>query len=58
MSLPRSQLLERLWAWILETYRRAHMDLYMGLRLRSIFAEAPVFTPAAQRLLALTAGRP
>jgi 2-polyprenyl-3-methyl-5-hydroxy-6-metoxy-1,4-benzoquinol methylase len=46
MSLPRSQLLERLWAWILETYRRADMDLYIGLRLRSIFAEAGLAAPA------------
>ena len=46
MSLPRSQLLERLWGWILETYRRAGMDLYMGLRLRSIFAEAGLAAPA------------
>jgi SAM-dependent methyltransferase len=46
MSLPRSQLLERLWAWILETYRRANMDLYIGLRLRSIFAEAGLAAPA------------
>jgi SAM-dependent methyltransferase len=46
MSLPRSPLLERLWGWILETYRRADMDLYMGLRLRSIFAEAGLAAPA------------
>jgi SAM-dependent methyltransferase len=46
MSLPRSQLLERLWGWILETYRRAEMDLYMGLRLRGIFAEAGLAAPA------------
>jgi SAM-dependent methyltransferase len=46
MSLPRSPLLERLWGWILETYRRAEMDLYMGLRLRSIFAEAGLAAPA------------
>jgi SAM-dependent methyltransferase len=46
MSLPHSQLLERLWAWILETYRRAGMDLYMGLRLRSIFAQAGLPAPA------------
>jgi ubiquinone/menaquinone biosynthesis C-methylase UbiE len=46
MSLPRSQLLERMWGWILETYRRAEMDLYMGLRLRSIFAEAGLTAPA------------
>ncbi len=46
MSLPHSPLLEQLWAWILETYRRAGMDLYMGLRLRSIFAEAGLPAPA------------
>jgi SAM-dependent methyltransferase len=46
MSLPRSQLLEELWVWILETYRRAGMDLYMGLRLRTIFAEAGLPAPA------------
>jgi SAM-dependent methyltransferase len=46
MSLPRSQLLEQLWVWILETYRRAGMDLYMGLRLRSIFAGAGFPAPA------------
>jgi SAM-dependent methyltransferase len=45
MSLPRSQLLERLWTWILETYRRADMDLFMGLRLRSIFARAELPAP-------------
>jgi hypothetical protein len=45
MSLPSSPLLERLWAWILETYRRADMDLYMGLRLRSIFAQAGLPVP-------------
>jgi SAM-dependent methyltransferase len=45
MSLPHSRLLEQLWEWILETYRRAGMDLYMGLRLRSIFAEAGLPAP-------------
>jgi ubiquinone/menaquinone biosynthesis C-methylase UbiE len=45
MSLPQSRLLEQLWEWILETYRRAGMDLYMGLRLRSIFAEAGLRAP-------------
>lgn len=45
MSLPRSQLLEQLWVWILETYRRAGMDLYMGLRLHGIFAEAGLPAP-------------
>jgi SAM-dependent methyltransferase len=46
MSLPRSRLLEQVWEWILETYRRAGMDLYMGLRLRSIFAKAGLPAPA------------
>jgi hypothetical protein len=45
MSLPHSRLLDQLWEWILETYRRAGMDLYMGLRLRSIFAEAGLPAP-------------
>jgi SAM-dependent methyltransferase len=45
MSLPRSELLERLWEWILETYRRAGMDLYMGLRLCSIFTQAGLAAP-------------
>jgi ubiquinone/menaquinone biosynthesis C-methylase UbiE len=45
MSLPDSPLLERLWVWILETYRRADLDLYMGLRLRSIFARAGLPAP-------------
>jgi ubiquinone/menaquinone biosynthesis C-methylase UbiE len=46
MSLPHSHLLEQVWVWILETYRRADMDLYMGLRLRTIFAEAGLPAPA------------
>lgn len=45
-SLPPSPLLQRLWEWILETYRRADMDLYMGLRLHSIFAQAGLPAPA------------
>ena len=54
MSLPHSQLLERLWTWILETYRRADMDLFMGLRLRSIFARAGL--PAPEMHLDAAAG--
>jgi SAM-dependent methyltransferase len=54
MSLPRSPLLERLWAWILETYRHADMDLYMGLRLRSVFAQAGL--PAPEMHLDAAAG--
>ncbi len=45
MSLPPSKLLEQLWGWILETYRRARMDLYMGLRLHSVFARAGLPAP-------------
>jgi SAM-dependent methyltransferase len=54
MSLPHSQLLERMWEWILETYRRAGMDLYMGLRLRSVFAQAGL--PAPEMHLDAAAG--
>jgi SAM-dependent methyltransferase len=54
MSLPHSQLLERMWEWILETYRRAGMDLYMGLRLHSIFAQAGL--PAPEMHLDAAAG--
>jgi ubiquinone/menaquinone biosynthesis C-methylase UbiE len=46
MSLPRSPLLEQLWEWILETYRRAGMDLYTGLHLHSNFLEAGLPAPA------------
>ena len=45
MSLPPSKLLEQLWGWILETSRRAGMDLYMGLRLHSVFAKAGLPAP-------------
>jgi SAM-dependent methyltransferase len=45
MSLPRSLLLEQMWEWILETYRRAEMDLFAGLRLHSIFLEAGLPAP-------------
>lgn len=45
MSLPRSPLLEQMWEWILETYRRAEMDLFAGLRLHSIFLDAGLPAP-------------
>jgi SAM-dependent methyltransferase len=45
MSLPHSPLLEQMWEWILETYRRAGMDLFAGLRLHSIFLEAGLPAP-------------
>ncbi len=57
MSLPPSQLLAQLWAWTLETYRRAGMDLYMGLRLRSIFAQAGLPAPAMHLGAAAGGGR-
>jgi hypothetical protein len=53
MSLPSSPLLERLWGWILKTYRRADMDLYMGLRL---FAQAGLPAPAMHDGAAVTWG--
>ena len=46
MSLPRSPLLEQLWEWILETYRRAGMDVYFGLGLHRVFLEAGLPAPA------------
>jgi hypothetical protein len=36
-ALPPSPLLEQTWEWIMETYRRAGMDLKMGLRLFHCF---------------------
>lgn len=36
-ALPPSLLLEQAWAWILEAYRRAGLDRYMGLRLLPLF---------------------
>jgi SAM-dependent methyltransferase len=57
MSLPPSPLLQQIWAWILETYGRTGMDLYMGLRLRSVFAEAGL-PPPAMHLDAAAGGGP
>jgi SAM-dependent methyltransferase len=54
MALPPSELLEQMWGWILETYRRAGMDLYAGLRLHSIFLEAGL--PAPEMHLDAAAG--
>ena len=56
-ALPPSPLLEQMWEWILETYRRAGMDLKMGLRLFPLFLEAGL--PAPQmRLDAAVGGGP
>ena len=40
VSVPASPLLEHIWSWILELYRRTGRDWYMGLRLYPIFVEA------------------
>src|SRR4028118_101482 len=56
-ALPPSPLLEQTWEWIMETYRRAGMDLKMGLRLFALFSEAGL--PAPQmRLDAAVGGGP
>ncbi len=56
-ALPPSPLLEQMWEWILETYRRAGMDLKMGLRVFPLFLE--VGLPAPQmRLDAAVGGGP
>jgi ubiquinone/menaquinone biosynthesis C-methylase UbiE len=56
-ALPPSPLLEQMWYWIMETYRRAGMDLKMGLRLFPLFLEAGL--PAPQmRLDAAVGGGP
>jgi len=56
-ALPPSPLLEQMWDWIMETYRRAGMDLKMGLRLFPLFLEAGL--PAPQmRLDAAVGGGP
>jgi SAM-dependent methyltransferase len=56
-ALPSSPLLEQMWEWVMETYRRAGMDLKMGLRLFPLFLEAGL--PAPQmRLDAAVGGGP
>jgi ubiquinone/menaquinone biosynthesis C-methylase UbiE len=56
-ALPPSPLLEQMWDWIMETYRRAGMDLKMGLRLFPLFLEAGLPTPQ-MRLDAAVGGGP
>jgi ubiquinone/menaquinone biosynthesis C-methylase UbiE len=53
-ALPSSPLLEQMWEWIMETYRRAGMDLKMGLRLFPLFLEAGL--PAPQMRLDAAVG--
>jgi ubiquinone/menaquinone biosynthesis C-methylase UbiE len=45
VAVPASPLLERMWGWIMELYRRAGMDAQMGLRLFPIFVEAGLPAP-------------
>lgn len=44
-ALPPSPLLEQLSQWVMETFRRAGMDLKMGLRLFPLFLEAGLPAP-------------
>jgi hypothetical protein len=45
VAVPPSPLLEQLWQWILELYRRTDRDWYMGLPLYPIFVEAGLPRP-------------
>ncbi len=53
-ALPTSPLLDQIWEWAMETYRRAGMDLKMGLRLFPLFLEAGL--PAPQMRLDAAVG--
>jgi hypothetical protein len=44
-ALPSSPLLDQMWDWILELYRRAGMDLDSGLRVFRHFREAGLPAP-------------
>ncbi len=56
-ALPASPLLDQIWEWAMETYRRSGMDLKMGLRLFPLFLEAGLPTPQ-MRLDAAVGGGP
>jgi hypothetical protein len=45
VGVPPSPLLDRLYQWIIETYRHAELDLYMGLHLFRLFGEVGLPTP-------------
>jgi ubiquinone/menaquinone biosynthesis C-methylase UbiE len=45
VAVPPSPLLDQLWQWIMQTYRHAGLDLYMGLHLFPLFAEAGLPVP-------------
>ena len=44
-ALPSSPLLDQIWQWIMELYRKTGMDLYAGLRLFSLFKQANLPDP-------------
>jgi hypothetical protein len=44
-ALPPSPLLDQIWRWIMELYRKTGMDLYAGLRLFSLFKQANLPDP-------------
>jgi SAM-dependent methyltransferase len=44
-ALPPSPLLDRMWDWILELYRRAGMDVHSGLRVFHHFRAAGLPAP-------------
>jgi SAM-dependent methyltransferase len=44
-AAPACVLLERMWAWIMETYRRAGLDESFGLKLFKIFVDAGLPEP-------------
>lgn len=45
VAVPTSPLLDQMSGWIMDLYRRAGMDLYMGLRLFPIFLDAGLPAP-------------
>lgn len=44
-ALPPSPLVDQIWRWIMELYRKTGMDLYAGLRLFSLFEQANLLDP-------------
>jgi SAM-dependent methyltransferase len=46
VALPASPLMEQMWSWIMELYRRTGMDLYMGMHLYPIFVAAGLAGPS------------
>jgi SAM-dependent methyltransferase len=44
-AIPPSPLLDQIWHWVVELYRKTGMDLYAGLRLFSLFKQANLPDP-------------